>query len=122
MTGAEHYLEAERLLQAARDYQPGSKADPPLVCREEALVHATLALAAAIGLGMAATDPADEDVTAWYEAAGTRAARLKNGGASHAATLNDNGTTFREIAQLIDGTDPAPPELPGQQALTGGAS
>lgn len=40
----------------------------------------------------------------------------------HAATLNDNGTTFREIAQLIDGTDPAPPELPGQQALTGGAS
>jgi hypothetical protein len=74
MTGPEHYIEAERLLAESRipareRATPGWLTDDEL--REEANVHATLAVAAATAL---AADPElrPRDLTAWWEAAGTR--------------------------------------------------
>lgn len=61
MTGPEHYRMAEVLLEKAAE-QP--KIDPLAA----AYIHATLALAAAAGLGMAGPDVLTEDVYRPWEA------------------------------------------------------
>jgi hypothetical protein len=69
MTGPEHYREAERLLTV----NAGKRDDPsePMVSAA-AQVHATLALAAATGLGMGAEEPDLNEWRAWAAAAGTK--------------------------------------------------
>lgn len=49
MTGSEHYREAERLLKAAADLTPPVSVHDHDALMRRALVHATLAQAAAIG-------------------------------------------------------------------------
>lgn len=75
MTGPEHYQHAEVAQEAAAAIQANRQPGPEASAVEallDALVHATLALAAAIGMGMAAAEPSSADERAWYEAAGTR--------------------------------------------------
>lgn len=73
MTGPEHYAEAERLIGRVTEpavvpgYGPVIKAGAPPETIALAQVHATLALAAATGLG-AANQPLDDQM-AWTEAA-----------------------------------------------------
>lgn len=76
MTGPEHYREAERLIDGAHKVQndsgPGCGSEELLT---EALVHATLALAAAVGGldaiegpgGSSATGRTAKDGDAWME-------------------------------------------------------
>jgi len=81
MTGPEHYAAAERLHEHARDMADADESPDPAETAErisrrmadlaEAQVHATLALAAAIGLS-AATGPEDE--RAWRAAAASPSA------------------------------------------------
>ncbi len=69
MTGPDHYLEAERLLDELISINPGGgemhRASE--VALAAAQVHATLALAAASALGISASES-----RAWADAAGTR--------------------------------------------------
>lgn len=50
MTGPEHYRKAEELLAVADDYEDDGAPQTARIRREEAQVHATLALAAATAL------------------------------------------------------------------------
>ena len=80
MTGPEHYLAAERLQEHARalaaaDASPDAAETAARIQRRmadvaAAQVHATLALAAAIGLS---ADLGAADMMAWRDAAATRA-------------------------------------------------
>jgi hypothetical protein len=71
MSGPEHYLEAERLIQIIED---GNAIDTMLTIPEligMAQVHATLAEAAATAL-VANEDPPPSDAHAWWLVAGTK--------------------------------------------------
>jgi hypothetical protein len=81
MTGPEHYLEAERFQRQAETWEnadTGWKADmsgEERIARRTAdltaaLVHATLAGAAATALGSLSNGMPGEDFAAWNEAAG----------------------------------------------------
>jgi len=71
VTGPEHYREAERLLAFVENHEGSPLIDPGLTA--VAQVHATLALAAAAGLNDAEQGLSGTELTAWHEAAGTRA-------------------------------------------------
>jgi hypothetical protein len=70
MTGAEHYLAAERAIDSAKDCAPGS--DKERFFLSVAQVRATLALAAATALAVP-NRAGREDFEAWHAAAGSAA-------------------------------------------------
>ncbi|HTY35388.1 hypothetical protein [Mycobacterium sp.] len=77
-TGAEHYLAAQRLLSSAAldDAETVYEADAALMLAASQ-VHATLALAGAIGVSMPSTIDGETamravDITEWIEAAGAK--------------------------------------------------
>lgn len=78
MNGPEHYQEAEKLLDAAIRYRPGTEPAEAQVDVALAQVHATLALAAAVGTLDAYQGPingyslgrSDSDAAAWQSATG----------------------------------------------------
>lgn len=73
MTGPEHYRVTEKLRNQAQGHAESGERKEARLTLQFAQVHATLALAAAIGLDMAASEPGDADVAAWGLVAGTRA-------------------------------------------------
>jgi len=66
MTGPEHYLAAERLLEEIQEH-PSSSINKTESLMGQAQVHATLALAAATALGSVGFDSRE-----WAEVAGTK--------------------------------------------------
>jgi hypothetical protein len=70
MTGPEHYLAAEKLLEETQEH-PSSSINKTASLIGQAQVHATLALAAATALGSAGLDSRE-----WTDVAGTKLARL----------------------------------------------
>ncbi|WP_416976687.1 hypothetical protein [Streptomyces sp. T028] len=83
-TGPFHYREAERLSGMAHHFTYGDGADPVAggALATEALVHATLALAAATAMSapVEGSEPGmgSPEFAAWYEAAGVKP-QLKDG-------------------------------------------
>jgi hypothetical protein len=83
VTGPEHYLAAEQAISAstwqyqqwgeqAGDTEQDKAAQFAILWElRRAQVHATLALAAAVGTGMAKGEPSVRDEHAWMAAAGT---------------------------------------------------
>ncbi|WP_204014140.1 hypothetical protein [Sphaerimonospora thailandensis] len=72
-SGADHYRDAERVLEDAKAAQPGSDQERFLLAAAQ--IHATLAQAAATALtGAVAAGYWDEqpDLVAWVEAAGVK--------------------------------------------------
>lgn len=72
MTGPEHYREAERLIVEAREVDVAADdldLKAALWALSAAQVHATLALAAATGLGHAGFDEPGPDTYAWRRVA-----------------------------------------------------
>lgn len=67
MTGPEHYREAETLLEVLRQHREPVDREPMDNLLAAAQVHATLALAASIGLSANLSMP---DQHAWQQAAG----------------------------------------------------
>jgi hypothetical protein len=68
MTGPEHYSEAEALLEAVRQEHHGTLREHGGELLAMAQVHATLAMAASVGLSAHLPVP---DQHAWQEAAGS---------------------------------------------------
>lgn len=68
MTRAEHYREAEKLLNGLGNVEHGSPAEPGILA--EAQVHATLALAAASAQNIRRNGAIERDVADWHEAIG----------------------------------------------------
>lgn len=72
MTGPEHYREAEELISGTVKSPEGHVGTPHPHVIALAQVHATLALAAAVGNNEAGRGQTVDESNAWYRTAGTQ--------------------------------------------------